>query len=86
MSGGVFTANVIVNKYAQAFMIITQQRISTSIALILVITGFYLWWPRGQKGGVMSVRTHWRRRSSRCVAKECRSAWGPTGAAPSADR
>lgn len=24
--------------------------------LILVITGFYLWWPRGQKGGVMSVR------------------------------
>lgn len=25
-------------------------------ALILVITGFYLWWPRGQKGGVMSVR------------------------------
>lgn len=25
-------------------------------ALILVITGFYLWWPRGQKGGVLSVR------------------------------
>ncbi|MGE4247893.1 MAG: PepSY-associated TM helix domain-containing protein [Parvibaculaceae bacterium] len=24
--------------------------------LILVITGFYLWWPRGQTGGVMSVR------------------------------
>ncbi|WP_119389604.1 PepSY-associated TM helix domain-containing protein [Taklimakanibacter lacteus] len=24
--------------------------------LILVITGFYLWWPRGQKGGVLSVR------------------------------
>lgn len=24
--------------------------------LILVITGFYLWWPRGQKGGVISVR------------------------------
>jgi uncharacterized iron-regulated membrane protein len=26
-------------------------------ALILVITGFYLWWPRGQQGGVMSVRS-----------------------------
>ena len=25
-------------------------------ALILVVTGFYLWWPRGQQGGVMSVR------------------------------
>lgn len=24
--------------------------------LILVITGFYLWWPRGQRGGVMSIR------------------------------
>jgi uncharacterized iron-regulated membrane protein len=35
-------------------------------ALILVVTGFYLWWPRGQQGGVMSVRgkpkarTFWR--------------------------
>ncbi|QND51593.1 PepSY domain-containing protein [Phyllobacterium sp. 628] len=26
------------------------------LALILVITGFYLWWPRKQSGGVMSVR------------------------------
>ncbi|MGE3877024.1 MAG: PepSY-associated TM helix domain-containing protein [Parvibaculaceae bacterium] len=24
--------------------------------LILVVTGFYLWWPRGQGGGVVSVR------------------------------
>ncbi|MGE0006817.1 MAG: PepSY-associated TM helix domain-containing protein [Parvibaculaceae bacterium] len=24
--------------------------------LVLVVTGFYLWWPRGQKGGVVSVR------------------------------
>ncbi|QIG46388.1 PepSY domain-containing protein [Nordella sp. HKS 07] len=24
--------------------------------LVLVITGFYLWWPRGQRGGVMSIR------------------------------
>jgi uncharacterized iron-regulated membrane protein len=30
--------------------------IAAGWALILVITGFYLWWPRGQKGGVMSVR------------------------------
>lgn len=35
-------------------------------ALILVVTGFYLWWPRGQQGGVTSVRgkpkarTFWR--------------------------
>ena len=26
------------------------------LALILVITGFYLWWPRKQTGGVISVR------------------------------
>ncbi|MBZ9653930.1 PepSY-associated TM helix domain-containing protein [Phyllobacterium lublinensis] len=26
------------------------------LALILVVTGFYLWWPRKQTGGVMSVR------------------------------
>ncbi len=26
------------------------------LALILVITGFYLWWPRKQAGGVISVR------------------------------
>lgn len=25
-------------------------------AILLVLTGLYLWWPRGQKGGVMSVR------------------------------
>jgi len=30
--------------------------------LILVITGFYLWWPRGQKGGVLSVRARPRAR------------------------
>ncbi|MGO4448481.1 PepSY-associated TM helix domain-containing protein [Phyllobacterium sp. TAF24] len=26
------------------------------LALILVVTGFYLWWPRKQKGGVITVR------------------------------
>ncbi len=26
------------------------------LALILVVTGFYLWWPRKQTGGVISVR------------------------------
>ena len=26
------------------------------LALILVVTGFYLWWPRNQTGGVISVR------------------------------
>lgn len=26
------------------------------LALILVVTGFYLWWPRKQSGGVVSVR------------------------------
>lgn len=26
------------------------------MALILVVTGFYLWWPRSQTGGVVSVR------------------------------
>lgn len=26
------------------------------LALILVVTGFYLWWPRRQSGGVVSVR------------------------------
>jgi len=26
------------------------------LALILVVTGFYLWWPRNQTGGVVSVR------------------------------
>lgn len=25
-------------------------------AILLVLTGLYLWWPRGQKGGVLSVR------------------------------
>lgn len=25
-------------------------------AILLVLTGIYLWWPRGQKGGVVSVR------------------------------
>lgn len=25
-------------------------------AILLVLTGLYLWWPRGQKGGVMSLR------------------------------
>lgn len=30
--------------------------------LILIITGFYLWWPRGQAGGVMSVRARPRAR------------------------
>jgi len=30
--------------------------------LVLVITGFYLWWPRGQTGGVMSIRQKPRQR------------------------
>ncbi|MES2906664.1 MAG: PepSY domain-containing protein [Pseudomonadota bacterium] len=30
--------------------------IVAGFALVLVVTGFYLWWPRGQRGGVMSVR------------------------------
>lgn len=25
-------------------------------SILLVLTGFYLWWPRGQRGGVMTVR------------------------------
>ena len=34
-------------------------------AIVLVVTGFYLWWPRGQNGGMFSVRfksgrTFWR--------------------------
>ncbi len=31
-------------------------------AIILVVTGVYLWWPRGQDGGVVSVRGTPRRR------------------------
>lgn len=31
-------------------------------ALVLVVTGVYLWWPRGQRGGVVSVRGTPRRR------------------------
>lgn len=30
--------------------------------ILLVATGIYLWWPRGQAGGVLSVRGDWRRR------------------------
>lgn len=30
--------------------------IAAGWTLVLVITGFYLWWPRGQTGGVMSIR------------------------------
>lgn len=32
-------------------------------ALILVLTGVYLWWPRGRRGGVVSVRRNAGRRS-----------------------
>lgn len=31
-------------------------------AIILVVTGLYLWWPRGQTGGVVSLRSTPRRR------------------------
>lgn len=31
-------------------------------AIILVVTGFYLWWPRGRKEGVLTVRAERRRR------------------------
>lgn len=31
-------------------------------SILLVVTGFYLWWPRGQRGGVMSVRGTAKRR------------------------
>ncbi|CAM5776321.1 hypothetical protein LMIY3S_05469 [Labrys miyagiensis] len=31
-------------------------------ALVLVVTGIYLWWPRGQAGGIVSVRGSPRRR------------------------
>ena len=31
-------------------------------AIILVVTGLYLWWPRGQEGGVVTVRGTPRRR------------------------
>jgi uncharacterized iron-regulated membrane protein len=30
--------------------------ITGGFALVLVVTGFYLWWPRQQSGGVLSVR------------------------------
>ncbi len=30
--------------------------IVAGFAIILVVTGVYLWWPRGQEGGVLSVR------------------------------
>ena len=32
------------------------------LALILVVTGFYLWWPRKQAGGVVTVRGTSRQR------------------------
>jgi uncharacterized iron-regulated membrane protein len=36
--------------------------IVAGFAIILVVTGVYLWWPRGQDGGVVSVRGTPRRR------------------------
>lgn len=36
--------------------------IVAGFAIILVITGAYLWWPRGQQGGVVTVRGTPRRR------------------------
>ncbi len=36
--------------------------IVAGFAIILVVTGTYLWWPRGQEGGVVSVRGTPRRR------------------------
>jgi uncharacterized iron-regulated membrane protein len=36
--------------------------ISAGWTLLLVLSGLYLWWPRGRSGGVLSVRGHPRRR------------------------
>ncbi len=36
--------------------------IVAGFAIILVLTGLYLWWPRGQEGGVVTIRATPRRR------------------------
>ncbi|MEE7491502.1 PepSY domain-containing protein [Methylobacterium oryzae] len=36
--------------------------IVAGFAIVLVVTGTYLWWPRGQQGGVVTVRAGPRRR------------------------
>ena len=73
-----YTGNVLdrVDRDGEVFMIVRRLHslayfgpvangvieVVAGFAIILVVTGTYLWWPRGQEGGVVSVRGTPRRR------------------------